>query len=403
MIVSNTKKYRRVNVSVGDVMVPFVVIFSLNVTILSIWTAVDPLVWVRDTGIGDDHQGGLVASTGYCAFGEGRFAITCSVLLVLVNFSAVLLSLIQLYRARDLSATYSEGKYISMAMGSILQAFLSGIPVLLMVTDNPQVAYLVKSTIVFVVTMSLLTLTFLPKYFARRRDEALRPVPLKAKCHLSSADNNIPAGTAESATEGTEEQQEAADSVPASAGGSQPISDISMPTLASENNHPQRDGAIRNRNDGSPEKHQADHASSWTLPTFRETFVDEDEKEQSSCIGVREVVIDAAPTRPLRRQSEVEMEVGRPSNERKVISSQSQVKPERVRSCLETLAEGKEEIFQYDHGVDKEGAPQAAANELPPPFSHLSTTSEFSAVSSIYTMPEMYHGKRLYPDLDNIP
>ncbi|CAB9505250.1 Gamma-aminobutyric acid (GABA) B receptor [Seminavis robusta] len=172
MIVANTKQFRRVTVSTSDVMVPFVVICSLNVTILSIWTIVDPLVWMREDSSSSSSAEGGVASVGYCSFNDSVFSVTCSILLVLVNFMAVVSSLVQLYRARGLSTMYSEGKYIAMAMGSMLQAFLSGIPILAVVTDSPQVAYFVKSTIVFVVAMSLLTLTFLPKFFIQQKEQS---------------------------------------------------------------------------------------------------------------------------------------------------------------------------------------------------------------------------------------
>ena len=168
-IVAGAKKYKRVDVSTRDVMVPFVVICTLNVTLLSVWSGVDPLTWVRESSNGVNQAGGATGggedSYGYCSLNDSTFGLVCFILLLLVNFGALVLALIQLYRARELSTEYSEGKYIAIAMGSMIQVFLTGLPILVIVTDSPQVSYFVKSTIVFTVAMSLLLLTFVPKFY----------------------------------------------------------------------------------------------------------------------------------------------------------------------------------------------------------------------------------------------
>ena len=112
-IVAACKSYKRVEVSTQHVIMPFFVIFSLNVTILSVWTAVDPLTWVReyhgvDQGSEESH------SQGYCSLQGNLFSQLCVTMLLLVNFAALVLALIQLYRARELDTAYSEGKLSSV-------------------------------------------------------------------------------------------------------------------------------------------------------------------------------------------------------------------------------------------------------------------------------------------------
>jgi len=168
-IVKGAKNYRRVHISTRDVLVPFAVICTANVVILGIWSGVDPLVWVRETMDGEtkESEGANYREDtyGHCSVHENVFGLVCLVLLVLVNFGALVLALIQLYHARELSTEYSEGKYIAIAMGSMIQVFLTGLPILVIVTDSPRVSYFVKSTIVFTLAMSLLLLTFLPKFY----------------------------------------------------------------------------------------------------------------------------------------------------------------------------------------------------------------------------------------------
>jgi len=156
-------------------MVPFVVMFSLNAAILSIWTVVDPIVWTReylgDYDVGSTGGRGDHTSTGFCNVFESPFSLACTVLLLAINFFALVLALFQLYEARELATEYSEGKYIAIAIGSMIQAFITGLPILLLARHNMQAYYFAENTIRFVVCMSLLLLMFLPKYYIAKTEE----------------------------------------------------------------------------------------------------------------------------------------------------------------------------------------------------------------------------------------
>ena len=52
------------------------------------------------------------------------------------------------------------------------EGVLAGLPFLLIVTENPEASYYVKTTIVFVVAMSLLLLTFVPKFCIARSNRS---------------------------------------------------------------------------------------------------------------------------------------------------------------------------------------------------------------------------------------
>jgi 7 transmembrane sweet-taste receptor of 3 GCPR len=153
------QNHRRVDIKTHHVMIPFFIIFTVNVTILSLWTGLDPMEWVRDTSKTNNE----FSSTGYCSMEGSALSATFLILLLAVNFVSLVLALVQLYRARGLADEYSEGKYIAIAIASQVQAFLTGVPILIIVTDNPQVSFFVKSSLVFVVSMSTLLLMFVPK------------------------------------------------------------------------------------------------------------------------------------------------------------------------------------------------------------------------------------------------
>jgi len=161
-IVDACQNYKRLDVKLHHVMVPFFIIFTSNVVILSLWTVLDPLIWVRETrgnGRGRDEFN----SYGACSFHDHLLSTALAVSLLSINFLALLMALIQLYRARNISVEYSESKYIAIALGGNLQVFLTGLPILVLVNDSPQVLFFVRSSLVFALAMSMLLLIFVPK------------------------------------------------------------------------------------------------------------------------------------------------------------------------------------------------------------------------------------------------
>lgn len=165
-IVKACRNYQRVNLKPRHVLVPFFCIFTLNVVVLTLWTAIDPLVWVRESR--DDDKN----SYGSCSFQGHAASISFAASLLAINFLALVLALVELYRARNISMEYSESKYIAIAIGSNLQVFLTGLPILVLVNDSPQLLYFVKSSLVFVLAMSMLLLIFVPKMLMVRHNVA---------------------------------------------------------------------------------------------------------------------------------------------------------------------------------------------------------------------------------------
>lgn len=154
----NALKFRRLKVSETDVLLPFGILFTLNLTILLVWTLVDPMYWTR-VPISE------TASYGSCSVsGNVTWKVSLSLLAVL-NGAALFLANFQAYQARNLSTEYGESKYVAMAMASTLQVLLVGIPLLFLVNENPAANYFVRCTIVFVICISILTLIFIPKIY----------------------------------------------------------------------------------------------------------------------------------------------------------------------------------------------------------------------------------------------
>jgi hypothetical protein len=88
--------------------------------------------------------------------------------LALINFAGVAIAAWQAYRTRDIEDEFSEAKYIGLAICTMLQAFLTGIPVIAVVKDMPQAYYIVLTMIIFILCLSWLLLIFLPKMLLHR-------------------------------------------------------------------------------------------------------------------------------------------------------------------------------------------------------------------------------------------
>ena len=115
--------FQRIIVTVKDVMKPFIVLLSLNVILLSIWTANNPMVWTRT-------QTTLTSSYGSCKLRNSRGAGLMPVILFgLLNVITLIAANVQAFRARQISDEFSESKYIAIALASILQAIIIGGPV----------------------------------------------------------------------------------------------------------------------------------------------------------------------------------------------------------------------------------------------------------------------------------
>ena len=155
--------FQRVTVTVKDVMMPFITLLSLNVLLLGIWTGVNPLVYRR-------VQISPISSYGICQLRDSSGAgLTPVILFGLLNLITLIAANVQAFRAREISDEFSESKYIAIALLSILQAMLIGVPVAFMTSQEPPVFAVIVSCFVFIVAMSLLLLIFVPKIILTRK------------------------------------------------------------------------------------------------------------------------------------------------------------------------------------------------------------------------------------------
>ena len=169
----SANRFQKVKVTERDVLLPFSIIFTLNVALLLAWTFVNPLLWVR-LPVDEGDSSGHWNTYGTCQSQEGS-STTFLVLIVLINAVALILACVQAYRARNISDEYSESKYVAMAVGGMLQILLVGFPIIIISMNNPIAKYFTLTLIIFVTCMAILLFMFLPKLiYLRDENKGLR-------------------------------------------------------------------------------------------------------------------------------------------------------------------------------------------------------------------------------------
>jgi len=175
-------RFSRVQVTVCDVMKPMAFMMTANIIILSLWTALDPMVWNRVT-TGYNELEMANESEGNCTAPNMIFVI----LLIVLDFGVLTFAVFQSYRARQVAVEFSESAYIAGAMGMILVVFFVAIPVFFLVERDPRATFFVKCAMVFVVSVALLVFIFVPKIVYHHSKQPQRTHSDAVKASLPSS------------------------------------------------------------------------------------------------------------------------------------------------------------------------------------------------------------------------
>lgn len=115
LIFHNPNAFKRIKVSVKDVMKPYLVFMAVNIITLVSWTAIAPLTYQRFDYPGTDDWNRVIATYGACVTvsEEGERNTTYAPFLVIittVNMGLLFLANVHAYRARSIQTEYSESK-----------------------------------------------------------------------------------------------------------------------------------------------------------------------------------------------------------------------------------------------------------------------------------------------------
>ena len=164
-IFNNGGRVKRIKVTPKDVMAPLVGIMSCNFLILALWTGLSPLDYVREPTEYDKYDR-IVSSEGKCQSDQG---LIYGLILLAVNAAAVLFAIYQAYRARAVQVEFGESTYIALIILSLIQALFIGTPLLVISSDNPSALYFIKAAVLFITSVVVLLLMFVPKLMHIRR------------------------------------------------------------------------------------------------------------------------------------------------------------------------------------------------------------------------------------------
>lgn len=164
-------RFRRVKVSILDVLIPFSALLGLNAVFMLVWTSVDPMYWTRTSRCGSDD----FTSYGSCLIGNNPTSIAMVSCVVAINFLAIILANYEAFRARRYTTEFGERKYIALAMASILQIMMVSC------TAVTGLNVLQHRKLVSLLTMASQRLEFLFSFWSRKT-----PQPNSA-CRLASS------------------------------------------------------------------------------------------------------------------------------------------------------------------------------------------------------------------------
>lgn len=106
-IMNSAKKFRRIKLTVRQTAIPVLIVFLLNLIVLSIMAARDPIMYEIDV-LAYDSFGRPVASYGYCTYLDSSRGYLIA--LAVINIGMLLFALYQCWHARRLSSEFAESK-----------------------------------------------------------------------------------------------------------------------------------------------------------------------------------------------------------------------------------------------------------------------------------------------------
>ncbi|KAI2510939.1 G-protein coupled GABA receptor [Fragilaria crotonensis] len=192
-LVRSSIRFKRMRVRIQDVLYPFAILLSLNFLLLTVWSVVDPLVWVRS----DDYQfmtsGRASGSTAACASASKTNEIIFYSFFCVFNFAALGCANWQSYKARKLRTDFNENITLSMLL--MTEAAMLGLPVLFLVGHDPSAFFVVRSVLITIISLGVLMPIFVPKVSLRNKTAPKATRVVAYRCHDDAATRRASGGS----------------------------------------------------------------------------------------------------------------------------------------------------------------------------------------------------------------
>ena len=161
---------------------------TVNIITLICWTVINPLVYERLASSGTDQWNRVYKSFyGSCVSSTDAAggALPYIIILMITNCISVIIANVQAYEGRFIDVEFQESKYIALATASMLQAFVIGIPVVVLLKEDPRAIFIVVSMLIFITCTAVLLLLFVPKVGYLREYDKTK----KSRADSASSDN----------------------------------------------------------------------------------------------------------------------------------------------------------------------------------------------------------------------
>lgn len=157
--IGETNKLKRTVVSNGLLLGIVGSLLAVEFTILLIWQIISPLQFLRTVLLADGFDSPL-ESAGLC---QSESSTGFILIIVFLHASVLIYGNYICYQTRSVNSAFSESKYVSIAMFSNLQVLALGIPVLIIVAENPKSNMFIRCGIIFLNDLTVQILIFAPK------------------------------------------------------------------------------------------------------------------------------------------------------------------------------------------------------------------------------------------------
>ena len=177
--------------TVRDTMKPVLILTSLNIIILSLMTALNPLTYeIQIVRVDEFDQ--LLETYPFCS---RKASLRYLISLVVLNTTNAIVAIYEAWNARQIATEFPESQYIFKALISIFLVVFIGGPIMFIASDNPNALVFVRSVIIFVSVSAILLFMFVPKILFEREREKKRKQKFIARRNYSSPIRNSVVGS----------------------------------------------------------------------------------------------------------------------------------------------------------------------------------------------------------------
>jgi len=151
--------FKRIKVTALDVAKPMIALVTVNILVLSLWTAFAPLSQTTVV-ISTDTFGRATETFSECS---SENPIPYFTTLTVVDLGTLAFSAYKAYRSRNISTEFAESESIFMAITLILLVSIMGIPILIIASENADAYFFVFTGLIVTTCCAVLLLIFIPK------------------------------------------------------------------------------------------------------------------------------------------------------------------------------------------------------------------------------------------------